>query len=125
MKTNFILFGMAFILFACGSNNQNNKTEKKDSAIVAAKSNEELAKTLKINVDSTVKAIDIERKRIEDNLKSYQKKSLSTANLRARSNKSGRKLTIIQKTTRLSELRPFPMKKFPTGQRSFIFRMGN
>ena len=83
MKKGLMLLGIGVLFFACGSPNQNNKNGQKGNTDTTVNSQEEGVKTPKINADSLVKAINIAREKVDQNLKSFQKKSLPTTNLRA------------------------------------------
>jgi hypothetical protein len=80
MKRIFLLTGLIFFCFACGSNQKNAAGEQKDTTKTAVQ--QENAQTPALNADSIMKIIDAENSRIEASLKTMKKTVIKTKELR-------------------------------------------
>jgi len=124
MKTRLMILGIVFIFFSCGSNNQNAKNEQKAKEDSTVKSENGIVNTPKINTDSLVKAIDIEREKTENNLKSFQKKSLPTKDLRAQIKQKWSKIEYFTENGQIVRIITFPYEKIVNRTEEFYFQKG-
>ncbi len=124
MKKTVILAGMAFFLFSCGSNDKNAKNEQKETPGVTVNSEESTANAPKANIDSLVKAIDMEREKIENNLPSSQKKSLPTASLREQIKQKWSRIEFFTQNDQLVRIKTFPYEKVSQRTEEFYFQNG-
>jgi hypothetical protein len=124
MRAKLFLLALASVLFSCGPNHEvgnsgeNKKTELKSSSetkVVAAP---------KINADSIVKSIDAERERIENNLKSLQRKSLSTKGMREQIKQKWSKLDFYTENSQVVRIKSYPYANITKRTEEFYFRNG-
>jgi hypothetical protein len=118
MKKIVIMAGMVFILFSCGSNDQ------KKTPGAAVNSEESVASVPKVNVDSVVKAIDMEREKIENNLPSSQKKSLPTTDLREQIKQKWSRIEFFSQNDQLVRIKTFPYEKVSQRTEEFYYQNG-
>jgi hypothetical protein len=123
MKAKLTLFGMAFLLFSCGTSQQKagEQAAKTDTTVKPAT---EAAAPAAVNADSLVKIIDAERAKIEGNLKSLQKKTLPTKDLRAQIRQKWSKLDFYSGNGRVVRIKSYPYEQISHRTEEFYFRDG-
>ena len=124
MKTRLMILGIVVACFSCGSCNQSAKTEESKNNDAAIASEENAVKTPKINADSLVKVIDIERERLENNLKSFQKKTLSTKDLRPQVKQKWSKIDFYTENDQIVRIKSYPYDKISQRTEEFYFQKG-
>ena len=88
------------------------------------KSGDNPVKTPALNADSLVSRIDIERERIETNLKSFQKKSLSTKDLRAQIKQKWSTIDFFTEKSQIVRIKSYPYKQISQRTEEFYFQNG-
>jgi hypothetical protein len=124
MKTKLLLCGIVFIFFSCGSNNQNAKNEEKGKTDSAVKTGATAVNTPKINTDSLIKVIDLERERIETNVKSFQRTTLPTAKLREQIKQKWQKIDFYTQKEQIVRIKSYPYEKISHRTEEFYFKNG-
>ena len=124
MKKQLIIAGMAVVLLSCGQNNKGAKGTGDENAGANITPKEEAAVTPKLNADSLVKLIDDERARIEDNLKSMQRKTLPTKDLRAQIKQKWSKIDFYTENGQVVRIKSYPYEKISQRTEEFYFQKG-
>ncbi len=124
MKTKWIILGIAFVSFACGSNNQNAGNGQKGITDSTVKSKATTVNTPKINTDSLVQVIEKERERIESNLKSFKQKILPTKDLRAQIKQKWSKIEYYTENDQIVRIITLPYEKIVPRTEEFYFQKG-
>ena len=122
MKTRFMILGMAFVFFACSSNNQNAKKELNEKTDTTVKAESKTVNTPKINTDSLIKVIEVERERIENNLKSFQQKILPTKDLRTQIKQKWSKIEFYTENGQIVRIITLPYEKIVNRTEEFYFQ---
>jgi hypothetical protein len=118
MKNILIISGMVFIFISCGSNDQ------KETPAATVNSDKSTTSIPKANIDSLVKAIDMEREKIENNLAASQKKSLPTAGLREQIKQKWSRIEFFSQNDQLVRIKTFPYENISRRTEEFYFQNG-
>ncbi|MCK9205123.1 MAG: hypothetical protein M0P58_11920 [Bacteroidales bacterium] len=124
MKSRLVFLGMVFLFFSCGSPNQNAKNDQKESTGQTAGVETETVQAPKINTDSLVKVIDVEREKIERNLKSLKRTTLTTTNLRAQIKQKWSKIDFYAEASQIVRIKTYPYDKISKRTEEFYFQKG-
>jgi len=124
MRKILLISGMAFIFFSCGSNNQPSKNEQKENPDITVKAEVSTASIPQKNIDSLIKVIDMEREKIENNLPSSQKKSLSTSALREQIKQKWSRIEFFTQNDQLVRIKSFPYEKISQRTEEFYYQNG-
>jgi hypothetical protein len=124
MKTRLMILGIAFICFSCGSNNKGTGNDQGNNTDTTMHADNSIVYTPKINTDSIVKVIDVERGKIENRLTSLQKKSLPTKDLRAQIKQKWSKLDFYSDNNQIVRIKSYPYEKISHRTEEFYFQNG-
>jgi hypothetical protein len=122
MKKVIMLLGIACIFFSCSSNNHDVQKEQKATGDSAVKSENELVKPNEINADSIIKVIDVERNKIENELKAIIKTSLPTKDLRAQIKQKWSKIDFYTDHGQIVRIKSYPYEKISHRTEEFYFQ---
>ncbi len=106
-------------MFSCGTNNTGK--EQNENAQAAVNKDTVAAQPPKINVDSIVSKIDNERERIEVNLKSLKRTTLSTKDLRPQIKQKWSKIDFYTENGKIVRIKSYPYGQIAKRTEEFYF----
>jgi hypothetical protein len=112
-----------FILASCGSGEQ--KAGQKESGGTTGKDAGEVVSQPKMNADSLVTVINAERAKIENGLKSLQRTSLLTDNLREQIRQKWSKIEYYSGQGQILRIKTYPYEKISQRTEEFYFQDGS
>ena len=124
MKTRMFVLAMALALCSCGTGNKNAGKEQKDTTGAGIAQGEEAKVKPKVNVDSMATVIDAERNRIETALKSLQRTTIPTMNLREQIKQKWSKLDFYTDKGQVIRIKSYPHEKISQRTEEFYFKNG-